>query len=165
MTTLPQDLTSLAEDVLHAYGVKDRMIATAESCTGGLIAATLTAVAGSSRVVERGFVTYTNQAKSELLGVDPDLFPKVGAVSREVAAAMAEGALRHAPVDAAVSVTGVAGPGQSEMKPAGLVYVGLCRRGAHPSVEEFRFDGDRDSVRHQTVVAALKALLRLIEEV
>ncbi len=165
MTTLPSDLLELADRVLRTYGDRDLTVATAESCTGGLIAATLTAIAGSSKVVERGFVTYTNEAKSDLLGVDPALFPKVGAVSREVAAAMAEGALSHAPVDAAVSVTGVAGPGQSEKKPAGLVYVGLCRRGDAPSVQEFRFDGDRDSVRHQTVAEALKALLRLVEQI
>ena len=163
MTVLPDDLTELAKRVLAAADARGETVATAESCTGGLIAGTLTSVAGSSSVVDRGFVTYSNQAKSDLLGVDPALFPAVGAVSTEVAAAMAEGVLARSKVDAAVSVTGVAGPGQSENKPAGLVYIGTARRGAPAKVTEFRFAGDRDAVRHQTVAEALRLLAGLFE--
>ena len=108
---LPDDTLLQAETLLAAYRAKGWKIATAESCTGGLIAAALTAIAGSSDVVDRGFVTYSNEAKAELLGVDPALIERVGAVSEDVARAMAAGALQRSRADAAVSVTGVAGPG------------------------------------------------------
>ena len=116
--------------VLDACRARGWHVATAESCTGGLVAAALTAIAGSSDVVERGFVTYSNEAKSELLGVPPATIAAHGAVSAETAAAMAEGAVARAPVDLAVSITGVAGPGGgSAEKPVGLVYFGVARRG------------------------------------
>ena len=137
------------------------MLATAESCTGGLIAGALTEIAGSSDVVERGFVTYSNAAKAELLGVLPALIARHGAVSEEVAAAMAEGALAHAPVDLAVSVTGIAGPGGgSPDKPVGLIWFGLARRGAAVRAEHHIFPGDRAAIRRATV---LRALLLLAE--
>src|SRR5262252_10402996 len=101
----------LAEAVLAACRRKGMKLATAESCTGGLVAAALTAIAGSSDVLERGFVTYSNEAKSELLGVPPEIIAAHGAVSAETAAAMAEGAVARAPVDLAISITGIAGPG------------------------------------------------------
>src|SRR5690606_23911427 len=115
-------------------------IATAESCTGGLIIGTLTEIAGSSAAVDRGFITYSNQAKTDLLGVPAELIAQVGAVSREVAIAMAEGALARSPADLAVAVTGIAGPGGgSTDKPVGLVHFGAARRGQPTRHEERRF--------------------------
>lgn len=135
------------------------MLATAESCTGGLIAACLTEIAGSSDVVDRGFVTYSNTAKTEMLGVPPALIAAHGAVSAEVAKAMAEGAIRHSAADLAVSVTGIAGPGGGTPgKPVGLVYIGTARRGAGASSQRCRFDGDRRAVRRQSVERALDLL-------
>ena len=144
-------------------------VATAESCTGGLIAAALTAIAGSSDVVDRGFVTYSNVAKTEMLGVDPGLIARFGAVSAPVAAAMASGALQRAPVDIAVSVTGVAGPGGGTPdKPVGTVWFGLAVRG-RPVVPDQQglterqvFPGDRTAVRHATVLHAFKLLRRAL---
>jgi nicotinamide-nucleotide amidase len=143
-------------DLYRSQGLK---IATAESCTGGLIAASLTAVAGSSDVFERGWVTYSNQAKSESLGVPSELIAEKGAVSLEVAEAMAKGALHHSQADVAVSVTGVAGPGGgSEEKPVGLVFIGLARKDGWSQVERCVFPGDRDAVRAHTVARALAHL-------
>jgi nicotinamide-nucleotide amidase len=151
---------ALARQVLERCRAKTWMLATAESCTGGMIAAALTDIAGSSDVVERGFVTYSNAAKTELLGVPADLIARVGAVSEEVARAMATGALDHAPVDLAVAVTGVAGPGGgSAEKPVGLVHFGLARRGHATRAEHHVFPGDRDAVRRATVMRALELLL------
>src|SRR5690348_6518081 len=125
----PDDLLALAGQVLDRYRATRLRLATAESCTGGLIAACLTEIAGSSDVVERGFVTYSNAAKQELLGVPRLLIETQGAVSSEVAEAMATGALAHSLADVAVSVTGVAGPGGgSALKPVGLVHFGVARR-------------------------------------
>lgn len=136
------------------------MVATAESCTGGMIAAALTDIAGSSDVVERGFVTYSNRAKTELLGVSGELIARVGAVSAEVAEAMAQGALAHAPVDLAVAVTGIAGPGGgSAEKPVGLVHFGIARKGGVVRTEHRIFPGDRAAVRRATVAHALALLL------
>ncbi len=135
-------------------------IATAESCTGGLIAATLTEIAGSSDVVERGFVTYSNQAKTEMLGVDAALIAAHGAVSREVAEAMATGALAHSPADIAVAVTGIAGPGGATAdKPVGLVHLACLHRGQAVVAERQVFPGDRQAVRAATVARALALLL------
>ncbi|MCP4328844.1 MAG: CinA family protein [Alphaproteobacteria bacterium] len=134
-------------------------LATAESCTGGLIAATLTEIAGSSDVVDRGFVTYSNEAKSEMLGVPADLISRHGAVSREVAEAMAAGALANSAADIAVSVTGVAGPGgATPTKPVGLVFVGGARSGGTAAAIGHRFAGDRNAVREQALVAALNQI-------
>jgi nicotinamide-nucleotide amidase len=130
-----------------------------ESCTGGLVAGALTALAGSSDVVERGFVTYSNAAKSELLGVPSETIAAHGAVSNETTAAMAEGAVARAPVDLAISVTGVAGPGGgSAAKPVGLVIFGLARRNGPSRTERRVFDGDRTAVRQAAVHTALSLL-------
>ncbi|MBV9786056.1 MAG: nicotinamide-nucleotide amidohydrolase family protein [Acidisphaera sp.] len=135
------------------------LLATAESCTGGLIAATLTAIAGSSDVVERGFVTYSNAAKTELLGVPAGLIAEVGAVSEAVARRMAEGAVQHSPADLAIAVTGVAGPGGATPdKPVGLVWFGLARRDGPVRAESRVFPGDRTEVRRATVAHALGLL-------
>jgi nicotinamide-nucleotide amidase len=150
---------TLAQSVLDACRARGWHIATAESCTGGLVAGALTAIAGSSDVVERGFVTYSNEAKSEMLGVPPDTIAAHGAVSAETAAAMAEGAVACAPVDLAISVTGVAGPGGgSAAKPVGLVIFGLARRNGPSRTERRVFDGDRSAVRQ----AALRVALGLL---
>jgi nicotinamide-nucleotide amidase len=139
------------------------MLATAESCTGGLIAAALTEIAGSSDVVDRGFVTYSNAAKAEMLGVPAALIGQHGAVSDPVARAMAEGAIRHSAADLAVSVTGIAGPGGGTAeKPVGLVYLGVARRGGEVSAERQVFSGDRRAIRLRTVERALALLHGLI---
>ncbi|WP_334175363.1 nicotinamide-nucleotide amidohydrolase family protein [Pseudoxanthobacter sp.] len=140
------------------------MIATAESCTGGLIAALLTEIAGSSDVVERGFVTYSNAAKSEAIGVPAALIATHGAVSRAVAEAMAEGVLARSHADLAVAVTGVAGPGGgSAEKPVGLVHLAAARRGGERLHLEARYgDIGRSAVRLSTVKDALRLLERLI---
>ncbi len=155
------ELIEKARVLLESYRQAGLILATAESCTGGLVAATLTDIAGSSDVVERGFVTYSNEAKTELLDVPQELVVRLGAVSAEVAEAMAQGALAHSPADVAVSVTGIAGPGgATPEKPVGLVYLGLCRRGTAPCHERHIFPGDRAAVRHASVAAALDLLAR-----
>ncbi|MBI2236088.1 MAG: CinA family protein [Magnetospirillum sp.] len=157
---LPAELIADAEAVLAACRAAGLKAATAESCTGGLVAAALTAVAGSSDVVERGFVTYSNEAKQEMLGVPPGLFPSPGAVSEAVARAMAEGALAHSRADMAVAITGIAGPGGgSTEKPVGLVHFACTRRGAATVHRREVFAGDREHIRVQAARTAL-AMLR-----
>jgi nicotinamide-nucleotide amidase len=147
-----------AEALLAALRVRGWMAATAESCTGGLIAACLTAIAGSSDVVDRGFVTYSNEAKNEMLGVDLALIAANGAVSEPVARAMAEGALARSRADVTVAVTGVAGPGGgSAEKPVGLVWFGCAVKGRTHS-ERHVFPGDRTQVRAATVRRALEIM-------
>ncbi|MGA0572283.1 CinA family protein [Variovorax sp. VNK109] len=138
------------------------MMATAESCTGGLIAGACTDMAGSSAWFERGFVTYSNEAKTELLGVDAALIARHGAVSQEVARAMVLGAIARSRAQVAVAVTGVAGPtGGSKEKPVGTVWFGWSVDG-HVITEMQRFDGDRAAVREATVTHALETLLSLL---
>ncbi|MBA1157382.1 CinA family protein [Microvirga mediterraneensis] len=146
--------------LLDAYKAKGLKIATAESCTGGLVAALLTEISGSSAVVERGFVTYSNEAKTELIGVPADLIAAHGAVSEPVARAMAEGALAHSRADVAVGITGVAGPsGGTAAKPVGLVHFGLTRKGAATVHLERRYgDLGRENVRRRAVEDALSLL-------
>jgi nicotinamide-nucleotide amidase len=142
---------------LRARGWK---IVAAESCTGGLIAAACTAIAGSSDWFERGFVTYSNEAKAELLGVPVALIEAHGAVSAEVARAMAEGALLHSHAQLAVAVTGIAGPtGATPGKPVGTVWLAVARAGVAASAELLMLAGDRAAVREQTVQHALQRLL------
>jgi nicotinamide-nucleotide amidase len=152
-------LHTLAEDALDKCRRAGITVATAESCTGGLVAAALTAVEGSSDVFERGFVTYSNTAKTELIGVPESLLASVGAVSEEVAVAMAKGVLEHAPVQVAVAVTGIAGPGGgSDPKPVGLVHLALaCARGGVRH-ERRVFGGDREAIRIGATAAALRLL-------
>jgi nicotinamide-nucleotide amidase len=150
---------ALAEEVLALCRARHWRIATAESCTGGLVAAALTAIAGASDVVERSFVTYSNEAKSELLGVAADTIAAHGAVSAQTAAAMARGAVARAPVDLAVSVTGVVGPGGgTPQKPVGLVYLGVARKDGAARVERRIFPGDRAEIRNAALVLALELL-------
>ncbi len=153
------EIDAAARRVLDACRARGWMLATAESCTGGLIAGALTEIAGSSDVVERGFVTYSNRAKAEVLGVDPADIAEHGAVSQTVAAAMAAGALSRAPVQMAVAVTGVAGPGGgSADKPVGTVWFGLAITGRAVWTERRVFPGDRAAVRQATVRHALALL-------
>ena len=164
MAKLDKELSDDAEKLLEAYREAGLTLATAESCTGGLIAGCLTDIAGSSDVVERGFVTYSNAAKQELLDVPASLIESLGAVSAEVAEAMAEGALAHSHADVAVSATGIAGPGgATESKPVGLVFLGACRRGGDPLCERHVFHGDRAAVRRASVAAALALLRRQLD--
>ena len=139
-------------------------ISTAESCTGGMVAAALTDVAGSSDMFDRGFVSYSNQAKIEMLGVSAALLAEFGAVSEAVAGAMATGALTHSQADLAVSITGIAGPGGSEFKPEGRVCFGLALRGKPVAVETVEFGPlGRDRVRLAARDHALGLLLRVME--
>jgi nicotinamide-nucleotide amidase len=154
------DTLSLAEAVLVACRTRGWHIATAESCTGGLVAAALTAIAGASDVVERGFVTYSNEAKIELLGVPAETIAAHGAVSAQTVAAMARGAVARTPADLAVSIIGIAGPGGgTPQKPVGLVYLGAARRGGACRVERRVFPGDRTAIRDAAVPLALEMLL------
>ena len=154
------DIDTLVGQLANALTARGWTMATAESCTGGLIAGACTEVSGSSDWFERGFVTYSNAAKTDLLGVPADLIAAHGAVSEPVARAMAAGALAHAPVQVAVAVTGVAGPsGGSADKPVGTVWLGWATpQGVF--TERQRFDGDRAAVRRATVAHALAGLLQ-----
>jgi nicotinamide-nucleotide amidase len=148
-------------DACRKGGLK---LATAESCTGGLVAGCLTSIPGSSDVLERGFIVYSNQAKQDLLGVPAALIGSKGAVSEQVARALAEGALARTPADLAVAATGFAGPGGgSASKPVGLVYIAAARKGHKTIHGRHVFKGDRDAVRSQSVDAALDLLLRRAE--
>jgi nicotinamide-nucleotide amidase len=156
----PDALLASARATLDICRENDLKIATAESCTGGLVAALLTAIAGASDVFDRGFVTYSNDAKREMLGVRPETLSAQGAVSRATAREMAEGALRRSAADIAVSVTGVAGPGGgSAEKPVGLVHFACARRDGRIAAAERQFgDIGRDAVRLASVAEALKML-------
>jgi nicotinamide-nucleotide amidase len=161
--TFPQTSLDLGRRLLAACEDRGWHLATAESCTGGLIIACLTEIPGSSTVVERGYVTYDNRAKTEMLGVPAALFERVGAVSEDVARAMAEGALTHAGVDLAIAVTGIAGPGgATPSKPVGLVHLAVVRRGA-PTLHAYElFPGDRAAIRLASVDAALTLALAAV---
>lgn len=156
----PEILYVMTEDLLETCLAQDLKLALAESCTGGLVAGCITSVAGSSAVFERGFVTYTNQAKAEMLGVPTVLFETVGAVSAEVARAMAEGALKHSAAHISLSLTGIAGPGgASADKPVGLVHIACARTGFETRHQRHVFKGDRERVRIQALESGLKLLL------
>ena len=156
------DLLARAESLLADFRARRLTLATAESCTGGLIAALLSEIPGASEVLERGFVTYSNAAKVELLGVPADLIQSAGAVSPEVALAMAHGALKHAPADIAIAVTGIAGPGGGTAdKPVGLVYLAALRRGSVARVTACRFG---DIGRHGIRMAAVAEAVSLVAE-
>jgi nicotinamide-nucleotide amidase len=158
----PVDLLSEAAALLDRLRAQGLRLATAESCTGGLIAALFTEIAGSSDVVERGFVTYSNAAKTELLGVADDLLTRHGAVSEPVARAMVQGALAHSHADIAVSVTGVAGPGGgTDAKPVGLVHIAALRKGGEILHQECRFGAiGRGPIRVASVEVALQLISR-----
>lgn len=154
-----------ASELLGQTKSRGYSIATAESCTGGLIAASLAAVPGASASLERGFVTYSNEAKTEMLGVPAELIREHGAVSRQVALAMVAGALQHSRADIAVAVTGIAGPdGGTAEKPVGLVHIAAARRGGHTLHQEKRFgDIGRHEVQAETVAAAFDMMQRVLD--
>lgn len=162
---LPEDIATLALKVVEENRTAGRTIAVAESCTGGLVAAALTEVPGSSAVLDRGFVTYSNEAKQELLGVSADVIDAFGAVSIAVAWSMAQGALVKSHADVAVAITGVAGPdGGTVQKPVGTVVFAKAVRGADPEdviaeMRNFDPEGSRAEVRRQATLIALELLL------
>ena len=156
----PDDIEALARQVIEAALARGVMIATAESCTGGLVAGALTAVAGSSAALERGFVTYSNTAKMQMLGVPEGLIEAHGAVSEAVARAMASGALGRSAAQVSVSVTGIAGPGGgSDQKPVGLVHFGAAGPAGLIHVEHRLGDVGREAIRLESVRVALRLLL------
>jgi len=163
VTHFPEDILALAQTIVADFTAKGRMVATAESCTGGLIAGALTEIPGSSPVVDRGFVTYTNAAKMEMLGVQEQTLARFGAVSKETALQMAHGALFRSHADLAVAVTGIAGPGGgSAEKPVGLVHLAAKARNGALIHHEMRYgDIGRDKVRLATVKTALEMLIAL----
>ena len=160
----PEDIDELARLVLTLAREAGLMLATVESCTGGLVAGSLTAIPGSSDVVDRGFVTYSNAAKTALVGISAELLAEFGAVSEPVARAMAEGGLKAAGVGAAVAITGIAGPGGGTAdKPVGLVCFAAARTGRPTLVQEMRFgDIGREAVRMASVRVALELLAEVL---
>ncbi|GAB3681672.1 CinA family protein [Salinisphaera aquimarina] len=159
-----QSIPALVEQLATLLPSHSQRLVTAESCTGGLIAAACTERAGSSAWFERGFVTYSNDAKQQSLGVDGALIDRHGAVSDVVVAAMLEGALAHSPAEWAVAVSGVAGPdGGSADKPVGTVFIGWMSRGGAADVVRYDFDGDRADVRKASVLAALVGLRERVD--
>jgi nicotinamide-nucleotide amidase len=157
---LDDDIVEAAKRLLDICRRKNLLVATAESCTAGLVAGTLTEVPGTSSILDRGYVTYSNQAKHEMLGVSRDSLKKFGAVSKQVAEEMVSGALGRATVDLAVSVTGIAGPdGGSAEKPVGLVHFAVAARSGYLKHEERRFgDIGRAEIRKQSVLQAFRML-------
>jgi nicotinamide-nucleotide amidase len=156
------DLHALATALGERLRAGRQMLVTAESCTGGWIAKTVTDIAGSSEWFDCGLAAYSYEAKQALLGVRPETLEHFGAVSRETVLEMVSGALVHSGASVAVAVTGIAGPGGgTEDKPVGTVWIGWKRRGGYPYAEVFHFEGDRDAVRRQTVAAALQGLEQL----
>ena len=162
---MSEELRIAATAVLDACRARGLKLATAESCTGGLVAGALTEIAGSSDVVDRGFVTYSNKAKQQMLGVPADTLREHGAVSAETAQAMARGALTRAGADIVVAITGVAGPGGgSPDKPVGLVHFAAAARSGKFTHAEMRYgDIGRGEVRHQSVLQALAMLKEMVE--
>jgi nicotinamide-nucleotide amidase len=162
---LDEDIVEAAKRLFELCKRKQLTLATAESCTAGLVAGTLTEVPGTSSILDRGFVTYSNQAKQDMLGVSAATLKAHGAVSRETAEEMARGALAHAPVDLAVSITGIAGPdGGSAEKPVGLVHFGAASRSGQFVHAEKRFGNiGRSEVRKQSVLQAFRMLHDLAE--
>jgi len=159
---LPKDIVALAERVITENAAKNRRIALAESCTGGLVCAALTEIPGSSAVLDRGFVTYSNESKLEVLDVQEDIIDAFGAVSAATAWAMAQGAIKHSEADVAVAVSGIAGPeGGSEFKPVGTVVFARSDRGSDEvNADERLLKGsNRAEIRHQAALVALELLL------
>ena len=153
-------LIALAQKLVEQLRARNQQITTAESCTGGLVAALITEISGSSSVFSRGVVSYANEVKSALLGVDKKLLAAHGAVSAEVATAMAQGALKKAHADIAIAITGIAGPtGGSPEKPVGLVFIALAGKNGL-EVKRFLFKGERHEVRMQAVKAAIEMALQ-----
>ncbi|MDP2810290.1 MAG: nicotinamide-nucleotide amidase [Rhodocyclaceae bacterium] len=157
---MDKTLADLSVDVGWLLSERSLTLATAESCTGGWVAQVVTHTAGSSAWFERGFVTYSNEAKTAMLGVRPETLEQFGAVSEETAAEMAAGALKNSSALISMAITGVAGPtGGSPDKPVGTVCFGWCRQGKAPATERRQFHGDREAIRRQSVIHALEGLM------
>lgn len=155
-------VNTLAQELVRGLADKKLTVATAESCTGGMIASAITDIAGASYVFHQGFVTYANDAKQKLLGVSPDTLREVGAVSEEVAAQMAFGVRKKSGANLGISATGIAGPtGGSEQKPLGLVYIGISTPDK-TFVMKYNFEGGRNVVREQTVLKALQLAINAL---
>jgi len=160
MPLIGSDIAALAAELGRTLAAKGQFVATAESCTGGLVAGAITAIAGSSGWFDRGFVTYTNEAKTDMLGVDRDALERYGAVSEATAIAMAEGAIRASRADVAVAVTGIAGPaGGTAAKPVGTVCFAWARRGRPTTATTRHFSGARDAVREASIIVAIQGLI------
>ena len=158
MYTFSNDLITKAQSCITSLAARQRTIVTAESCTGGLLAASLTEISGASKVFTQGFIVYSNHAKIRLLEVSPDLLEKYGAVSREVAIAMARGALRTCQASISLAITGIAGPtGSTKNKPLGLVYIS-CATQTHTKTIEYLFSGNRQQVRYLSVSHGLELI-------
>ena len=156
---------NLLDKLCELLLAKKMKLVTAESCTGGLLAATLTHKEGISEVFERGFITYANEAKTELLGVPAGLIADEGAVNPQVTQAMATGALENSKSDIAISITGIAGPGGgTDEKPVGLVYIGYALKGGSAASIEHRFEGSREDIQKQTTLNALKYAILVLEK-
>ena len=154
------DLLTLSEEIGQRLLANNIMLATAESCTGGWIAQAITEVSGSSQWFDRGFVTYSNEAKQEMLGVSKNTLEQFGAVSEQTVREMAEGAIKHSRAEISVAVSGIAGPtGGSEQKPVGLVYIAWAIKNQPTEVQVEHFNGSRHQIRLQTVEIALQGLL------
>ena len=155
---MSEENVRVCEEIIALLKEKSAFVSTAESCTGGLIAASLVGVAGASEVFGAGFVTYANEAKEKLLGVSHETLERYGAVSEQTAREMAEGAARQGEAETSIATTGIAGPGGgSEEKPVGLVYIGSCSFGK-VKVVEYRFSGNREEIRQAAALAGLKQL-------
>ena len=157
-------MQDLVKEVSEKLRKKGWMLVTAESCTGGMIAAAMTDLSGSSSVFERGFVTYSNQAKMDCLGVSPETLKKYGAVSQQTAIEMAQGALDNSQAKVSIAVTGIAGPdGGTPQKPVGLIYIGYAIKGGIVQAKAFNFSGmSRDELRQKTAQQALKTVLSIL---
>lgn len=154
----------IVDQVIDALKAKHMMLSVAESCTGGFLATLITRKAGASAIFERGFVTYSNAAKHECLGVPMDLIETHGAVSAQVAQAMAEGALKNSHADLSVSITGIAGPdGGSDEKPVGLVYFGYALKGGSTGAVKHNFTGTRHDIQNQAAVQAINELITVLQ--
>jgi len=163
---MPDDaeLALLTERVVERLAERSLILSIAESCTGGWVSKLITDIVGSSAVLDRGFVTYSNQAKQDMLGVPPETLKAFGAVSEETARAMVLGALEHSNADEALAITGIAGPGGgTDSKPVGTVFIAWGGQLADPQVERLEFKGDREAVRRQAVKSALQGLMHRME--
>ncbi len=159
MSVFSPALRQAARGLLHTCRAKSLTLATAESCTGGLLSALITEIPGASDVFTHGFITYANIAKQKLLGVDPRVLKKHGAVSADVVSAMAHGALKASKADLAVAITGIAGPaGGTKEKPVGLVFIAVARKGKKTIADKYCFKGTRTEIRMQAVTKALGLL-------
>lgn len=155
----------LAKKLIQNSRKNDYKIVSAESCTGGKLAAEITSISGASEAFERGFITYSNQAKIDLLGVDPNTLTKYGAVSKETAAEMVSGALKNSKANIAIAITGIAGPKSDESsKPVGLIYIATQKKGEEIAVNTLDLKGSRTQIQKQTVELALKQLLNITVE-